>query len=143
MDGTSPEQSSGPEIELRQLTAERNAAMEPWKITWLLTNRGTHRLRVHAVRLPHGQFKSAEDSFDPAIELRPNGQTQFQTFVRCDEPPGEITENAFVILYVAWLDEPWRVFARIRVIVDSEGKPLATTESVTTQKVGSAQEDLP
>lgn len=142
MGGTPPERSSGPEIELRQVTAERKGRTEPWRIVWLLRNRGPHRLRVQAVRLPHGQFKSAENPFDPAIELGPNEQTQFQTLVRCDEPPGEVTENAFVIFYVLWLEEPWRIFARVRIIVTPEGEPQATTESVTTQKVGFAQEDF-
>jgi hypothetical protein len=95
------------------------------------------------VRLPHGQFKSGEQPFEPAIELEQDEEREFQTLVRCDEAPGPVTENAFVIFYVMWLEEPWRIFVRIRVIVDPEGKPHATTELVTTQKAGFSQQDLP
>jgi hypothetical protein len=95
------------------------------------------------VRLPHGQFKSAEIRFEPAIDLKPNQETAFQTLVRCDEPPGDVTDNAFVILYVVWVNEPWRVFARIRVVVSFDGKLQATTVLITTQKAGFSQTNLP
>jgi hypothetical protein len=139
MGDTRPDRRSGPEIELRQLSAERNGQMDSWRIAWLLRNRGPRRLQIQTVRLPHGQFKSEENRFDPALDLKPDEETQFQTLVRCDEPPGDVTENAFVIFYVIWLKEPWRVFVRIRVVVSSDGTPQTTTELITTQKVGFLQ----
>lgn len=111
-------------------------------MAWLVKNKGPGLLRIQAVRLPHGQFKSEANRFDPALDLEPNEERQFQTLVRCDEPPGDVTENAFVIFYVLWLNEAWRVFVRLSVVVSSDGKPRATTESVTSQKVGFLQEDL-
>jgi hypothetical protein len=45
-------------------------------------------------------------------------------------------ENAFLILRVLWREEPWRTFARLRVIFDESGGPQATTEVVTVQRVG-------
>ena len=137
-----PERASGPEIELRQLSAERNRRKDSWRIGWRLKNHGPRPLRIQAVRLPHGQFKSEEISFEPAIDLSPDEETEFQTLVRCAESPGNVTENAFVILYVIWLSEPWRVFARLRVVVSFDGKPQATTESITTQRIGFSQKDL-
>jgi hypothetical protein len=136
------ERASGPEIELQQLSAERNGQRGCWRIGWRLKNLGARRLRIQSVRLPHGQFKSEEIRFEPAIDLKPDEEAPFQTLVRCDEPTGDVTENAFVILYVIWLNEPWRVFVRIRVVVSFDGKPQARTESVTTQKVGVLQENL-
>ncbi|MGE5307352.1 MAG: hypothetical protein ACM3TN_28940 [Alphaproteobacteria bacterium] len=137
-----PERASGPEIELRQLSAERNRRKDSWRIGWRLKNQGRRRLRIQAVKLPHGQFKSEQIPFEPAIDLSPDEETEFQTLVRCDEPPGDVTENAFVILYVIWLSGPWRVFVRLRVVVGFDGKPQATTESVTTQRIGFSQKDL-
>jgi hypothetical protein len=45
-------------------------------------------------------------------------------------------ENAFLILRVLWLETPWRVFARLRVVFDEQGGPQTTTEVVTVQQVG-------
>jgi len=137
--GRTPE----PDIGLQQVFVERGAAPGCWNAQWLIQNRGAHRLQVLRVRLPHGQFKSDEQQFEPAIDLGRDEATEFQTLVKCDEPPGPVTENAFVIFYVNWLDEPWRVFVRIKVVADSDGKPHATTESITTQRVGFAQQDRP
>jgi hypothetical protein len=86
--------------------------------------------------MPHGQFKSEEIRFEPPLDLAPGANEQFQTSVRCHEPSGLVTENAFVIFHVIWLAQRWRIFARVSVVVDADGTPAATTESITTQKVG-------
>jgi hypothetical protein len=131
-----PDSNSGPEIELKQISAEHNGVADGWVVAWILTNKGPDQLQILTVRLPHGQFKSEESRFDPAIDLNPGEETQFETLVRCDEPPGDVTENAFVIFHVIWLGEPWRIFTRIRVAVSPDGKPQTTTELITAQKVG-------
>ncbi len=88
------------------------------------------------VRLPHGQFKSEELKFEPAAELAPGEERDFAVLVRCDEAPGLVTENAFLIFYAVWLNQPWRIFVRIRVMVNSEREPEAAVELITTQQVG-------
>jgi hypothetical protein len=136
MDGTATAGESTPQIALNQVSVERHRVMECWSIGWRITNRGAERLSVVAARLPHGQFKSEEIRFEPPLELSPDESAQFQTSVRCHETSGLVTENAFVIFHAIWLREPWRIFARVSVVVDAGGKPAAATESVTTQKVG-------
>jgi hypothetical protein len=79
--------------------------------------------------------------FDPGIDLEPEEEREFQTWVRCDEPPGDVTENAFAIFYVTWLNQPWRIFVRMKVSVGPDGTPRAVTESVTTQTVRSLPKD--
>jgi hypothetical protein len=130
------ESSGGPQISLEQLSVARDGVLERWNVGWNVRNTGLNPLRILAVRLPHGQFKSDEQRFDPAIDLKPGHERQFQTLVRCSEPPGLVTENAFVIFHVTSLDERWRIFVRIRVIVNSDGRPQAGTELITMQKVG-------
>jgi hypothetical protein len=125
-----------PQIALHQVSVDRHGAMECWSLGWRITNRGAGPLSVVAARLPHGQFKSEEIRFEPPLDLPPGANEQFQTSVRCHEPSGLVIENAFVIFHVVWLSEPWRIFARVRVVVDADGKPSAVTESVTSQKVG-------
>jgi hypothetical protein len=86
--------------------------------------------------MPHGQFKATERRFDPVIELAPGSNTEFDTSVKCDEPAGLVTENAFVILLVRSRGEPWRIFVRLRVVVSTSGKPKTATELITAQRVG-------
>jgi hypothetical protein len=107
-----------------------------WSVDWLVENKGAEPLQILTVRLPHGQFKADEQLFDPPLQLAAKEISRFQVSVRCHEPPGPITENAFVILSVLWSGQLWRIFVRIRVIADADGTPRTATELVTTQKVG-------
>jgi hypothetical protein len=130
------DEEQGPSIALRQMFVERNGEMECWNIAWRIENRAREPVKIVSARLPHGQFKSEEIRFEPPLDLSPGASEQFQISVRCHEPSGLVTDNAFVIFHAIWLSEPWRIFARVRVAVDADDKPAATTQSVTTQKVG-------
>jgi hypothetical protein len=125
---------------LTQVSVEPEKARGNWKIQWRIANLNSQPLEIRVVRLPHGQFKSAERRFEPAIGLAAKQDAQFQVFVHCDEPAGLVTENAFLIFQVVRLDEWWRVFARVRVTVDAIGTPVATTELITTQRVGFSED---
>jgi hypothetical protein len=136
------ESPAEPQIVLTQVSAERHGVMELWSIDWLVDNESANTLHILAVRLPHGQFKSEEQRFDPAIELSAGARRQFQTFIHCDEPAGLVTENAFVIFSVNWLGGRWRVFVRLRVMMTSDGRPETATELITAQKVGFSEVDF-
>jgi len=127
---------SAPEIELRQLSSEWNGVTERWSIAWRTKNKAAHSLRIDSVRLPHSQFKAEEQRFEPALMLSPSADVRFQSAVRCDEPVGRVTENAFLIFQVMWLGEPWRIFVRVRVAVGSNREPHAEIELITTQRAG-------
>ncbi len=131
-----PDREPGPEIELTQTAAQSEGAAGPWRITWRIENRGTDALDILSAHLPHGQFKSEELRFATALALAPGERKMFQVFARCDEPAGLVTENAFVIFHVKCSDEPWRIFVRIRVTMNVDGKPETETQSITTQRVG-------
>lgn len=131
-----PAQSAAPQITLTQVSVEPEEGKGNWQILWRIANLNSQPLELRAVRLPHGQFKSAERRFDPAIGLAAKQEAQFQVFVHCDEPAGLVTENAFLIFQVVRLGERWRIFARVRVTANSAGTPAATTEWITTQRVG-------
>ena len=131
-----PVQSAAPQIALNQVSVEPEEGRGNWKIQWRIANLNSKPLDLHAVRLPHGQFKSAERCFEPAIGLAAKQDAQFQVLVHCDELAGLVTENAFLIFQGIWVGEPWRIFARVRVIVNSKGEPATKTESITTQRVG-------
>ena len=125
-----------PEISLAQLFTESGGVEGEWRIGWRVQNKGAAPLKINSLRLPHGQFKSEERVFQPTLDLDRGQGAQFETLVRCHEPPGLVTENAFVIFHVDWLGEPWRIFVRVRVTVNSNGEPGATIELITTQQVG-------
>ena len=131
-----PEISSAPAVALRQLSVRRSAVAGVWTIRWSLQNTGGELLEIISVRLPHGQFKSRQQQFEPPLKLPAGGAVEFHIQVDCAEPPGLVTENAFLIFNVTWLNEDWRIFARVKVVVNARGEPQAATELVTTQKVG-------
>ena len=129
------ERIEGPAIELHQIGVAAEAAGE-WEIRFLVINRGAHGLKLISARLPHGQFRTPEIQFDTSASLAAGETLSFAARVRCHEPPGLVTENAFLIFLVEWRGGRWRVFARLRVTVDVDGIPEAVTASITTQKVG-------
>ena len=136
MASAASDRESAPEITLTQVTAGRDEPLRSWNIGWRVRNVGRYAIRILSVHLPHSQFKSEERLFEPAMDLNAGDEDHVWTSVRCEEPPGLVTENAFVIFCVSWLDDPWRIFVRLRVVVNSDGKPETGTELITTQKVG-------
>jgi hypothetical protein len=128
--------SGVPVIALQQDSIEPVGVPGLWNVEWRVENNGTHPIQLLSVRLPHGQFKSDEHRFEPGTELGSGERTWFRLMVRCHEPEGIVTENAFVIFHVLWLGETWRIFVRLRVVVNSKGEPKTAVELITTQKVG-------
>lgn len=128
-----------PAISLRQRWARRESATNRWRIGWTVENGGDAALELFSARLPHGQFKSEEQKFVPALSLVGGTAEEFETSVRCEEPPGIVTENAFVIFEAIWRGAPWRIFVRVRVDVLQGGEPRTAVQSITTQRVGFSQ----
>ena len=127
---------AAPQIDVSPLSVEPAGDGECWKVTWQVTGRSAEPVELRSARLPHGQFKAEELRFDPAMVLAPGKPRQFDTRVRCVEPPGPVTENAFVIFHASWRGGSWRIYVRVRVVVDAQGKPGSVVESITTQRVG-------
>jgi hypothetical protein len=136
MNGVQSSVERDPKIELEQTAVERQSIGGLWIVKWRISNMAAHPLRIVSVRLPHGQFKAEEEHFEPALVLSSGQEARFETRVRCDEPPGLVTENAFLIFHAFWFGEPWRIFVRVRVTVNADGKPETATELITTQQVG-------
>jgi len=128
--------ASKPQVELRQINTNRDRTAAHWQIVWALKNRARHPLHITSVRFPHQQFKSAERIFEPPFDLNENEEMEFSQLIQCEEAPGLVTENAFAIFYVTWLNAAWRLFVRLKVVVNVDGNPLATTEMITVQKAG-------
>ena len=132
-------EASAPAIGLRQRGVRRENVTHRWRIGWTVENHGEEPLELASARLPHGQFKSDEQRFVPALTLAGGTAKEFETFVRCEEPPGLVTENAFVIFEAIWHSALWRIFVRVRVEVNGDGEPSTAVQSITTQRVGFSQ----
>ena len=130
------ELASEPRIELQQIALSPDMAQGFWRIRWQVDNLGGDALKINLVQIPHGQFKSAARYFTPALDVAARASERFESLVKCHEPAGLVTENAFAIFHCQWRGEAWRIFVRVRVDVDPTGEPHATTELITTQKVG-------
>ena len=126
----------GPIISVKQVFISASGTTDVWAAEWTIANKGARAIAILSARLPHGQFKSAEQRFDPPLEISEGGQVAFRALVHCDEPPGLVTENAFIIFQALWCKEPWRIFVRIRVVVKEGGEPQTAVELITTQKIG-------
>jgi hypothetical protein len=131
---------NSPEISLRQVSLCPGSGGGLWRIRWHVENLGGQRLQLKAARFPHGQFRADEQNFGRAISLDHGECGEFEATVACDAKPGEIVENAFVIFSATWRDNPWRIFVRLRVVVNEQGEPEALTELITSQQVGFSNE---
>jgi hypothetical protein len=129
-----------PQILVRQVSLASGGRQDLWRIGWRVENCARPSLRIESVRFPHGQFRSNEQRFNPPISLGHGEYAEFEAIVACDAAPGAIVENAFSIFSAVWRDQPWRIFVRLRVAVNSQGEPDAFTELITTQQVGFSNE---
>ena len=130
------EKESEPHVVVDQLSRVRAPSPGQWLVAWQIQNLGQGTLKILSGRLPHSRFRCEERELDAIPMLRPKESARLELPVKCEEPPGTIVENAFLILRVLWSEEPWRILARLRVSINHGGAPETTTELVTTQPVG-------
>jgi hypothetical protein len=126
----------GPQVLVEQIFRSRGTEPDRWIVAWRIENLGQDPLQILAARLPHSKFRSEERELSPIPKLLPKESARLDFSVACGKRPRTIVENAFLILRVLWLEKPWRVFARLRVVFDEAGGPQSMTELVTTQQVG-------
>lgn len=127
---------SGPPVLMEPVSCRAVTEAGRWLAAWRIHNLSDRPLEVVTVRLPHGRFRGQERELDPPPRLAPGESYLLELSVACNEPPGTIVENAFVILRVMWDGKPWRVLARLRINTDAKGVPTNTVELVTTQPIG-------
>jgi len=107
-----------------------------WRITWSLTNLGADRLEILETWLPHDQFRAGRESFEPPLALAPRASTVLVSTVESPLGLSETIENAFLILRTRSSGRNRRVFARLRVEHEGDGRIRPVIESLTTTKAG-------
>ena len=125
-----------PRIRIEQDTAQRKPAPNLWKVTWSIHNLADSPLTILAARLPHGKFRGKEIQLKRPLDLEPNGTGYLELEAQCDEAPGNVIENAFLIMRVVWVANEWLLLARFRVFINTDGTLSTTTERITAQLVG-------
>src|SRR2546425_6019203 len=125
-----------PQVLIEQASRRAGTGSDCWLVAWHIQNLSRQPLQLLAARLPHSRFRSEERELVPVPQLLPGERARLEFPVACSGLPGTVVENAFLILRVLWLEEPWRVFARLRIVFDEQGGPQTTTEVVTVQRVG-------
>jgi hypothetical protein len=125
-----------PKVAVEEIPRNKEVGSSRWLFGWRILNLTDQPMRFLSARCPHGQFRSAERSFEPPLHASAHMNATIEMTVLCDEPPGTIVENAFLILAMEWRQDRWRIFVRLRVTVDREGIPGTMPELITTQRVG-------
>ncbi|MBI4494815.1 MAG: hypothetical protein HY690_18735 [Chloroflexi bacterium] len=130
------QRGTGPRVAIEPAAHRPGAVAGVWLVAWRLQNPGPRPLQVLAARAPHGRFRSQERALAPPPMLLPGESAEIELAVTCAEPPGTVVENAFLILRVRWGSEPWRILARLRVMVDEAGSLRTTCEEISVQPIG-------
>ena len=126
----------GPNLRIESLACQARGEAGWWLASWRIQNLDTQAVEILAAWLPHDKFASGRRGFEPPLRLPGNDSLDLELPVACEEVPGSVVENAFLILQVLWGRQPWRVFARQLVSVDSKGSLQHRCETVTVQPVG-------
>jgi hypothetical protein len=129
-------ESEEPSIEVAQVEQSRSPNSGGWIFKWRVRNQTEAPMSLVSVRVPHGKFKSEERKFEPVLKIAAQDHFILDLGIACEEPPNTIVDNAFLILLVNWQETYWRFFVRLRIMVNEQGEPQTTTESITVQQVG-------
>lgn len=121
-----------PRLAVEPLAVTR-AAEGSWKVRWRITNEGDP-LHLTAIAAPHGKFRSRDHDID--VALAAGGSFEPQLEIASAEPAGSEIENTFLILTAEMGPKTWRILARMRVRVGSDGVPHPVTERIDAQEVG-------
>ena len=67
-------------------------------MTWQIHNVEKEAITLRTARLPHGKFKSKERIFEKGVVVGEAANVAIAFPVICQEAPGSVVENAFLIL---------------------------------------------
>lgn len=112
--------TEGPRLGVESLAVDR----------WRITNEGAAAVRLLETRFPHGRFRG--ESLQHDREIAPGESITLSLRVKTSGGPGEIVDNAFLILRL----DSWRVLARLRIRFDAGRAAHPEVVVVTSQRAG-------
>ena len=125
-----------PRISVEQSECARLDERGRWHMTWQIHNLEKEAMTLRAAQMPHGKFKSEQRIFEKGIVVRAAGNAAIEFPVICQEAPGSVVDNAFLILQVEWLQSAWRIFVRFQVAFDEAAEPRTRTEMISAHRIG-------
>ena len=128
--------SDAPQLSVESIACGTGGGPGKWRCAFTLSNRGQAAFQILEAWLPHNQFFSQRSLLHPPLSLPAGAEASLDVDVDFAEAPGVQVANAFLILRVDQGGRPWRVFARLLPVAQSDGKPAVLCESVTAQPVG-------
>ena len=131
-------EGSIPRLSITRAASSGTPDSEIWEISWRVANLTREPLEIVEGWLPRGRFYSKKEAFAPPIILSAVDNVLLSREVRCLVEPGEVIENAFLILGGLFRDHLWRVLTRLRVEREASGAVRPVIEAVTAHPVGFA-----
>ena len=131
-----PSDAPSPRLLVESLSTLRRSDAGLWLVSWRIQNREDSAVDVLSTWLPHDHFWSERRDFVTSLRLAPEGAVDLQVAVSCNDKPGTVVENAFLVLRLTHKEQMWRAFVRLRIAVDAAGVPQHTCEAVTVHEVG-------
>ena len=98
------------------------------RASWRVENRTGAPLSLREAWIPHEKFRGARETFEPPRALAPGASLVVEQLVAFDAAVDAGLENSFVVLR---FDEG-RVFARLRVDVEADGRVVPRVVRVTS-----------
>jgi len=129
-----------PEVVIEPVSRQSGPDPGQWVFGWDVRNVGQAPLTLLQAWQPHGHFRGPRTGLTAHPEIPPGATGRVDLPVACDEPPGTVVENAFLILNAEWRRDAWRILARLRITADASGAPDPTTEDISVQRIGFSRE---
>jgi hypothetical protein len=99
-----------------------------WRVLWRIRNDGASPLTIREAWHPHGRFRSSR--LRRSLTVAARGAASLEVPARVDARPGERIETCFLILRAVAADGPYRILARLTVVLDDDGVPRPRVEAV-------------
>jgi hypothetical protein len=128
---------AGPRVRVTTVGKAAPLGQGQWQQRWELVNDADLPLEVTSAWLPHARFRSDQMNYEPPLVVEAGGMLALDLAVSADSEGGPVVENGFILLRTRWREEPWRIFVRVRVTLDEDGRPTPSTQAIQTQRITS------
>ncbi len=129
-------QEIGPQVKVQQISQVASPSPQQWVVTWNIQNAGDQPLQILSALCPHGRFRAGKVELSNFPVLMSGRSTALELPVTCDESPGIVVENTFLILQAEWRGQLWQILIRLTMTFDQQGAPNGHIELITTQPIG-------
>jgi hypothetical protein len=129
--------AAGPQVRVTTIGEAVPLGQRRWKLRWELVNDADQALEITSAWLPHARFRSDQVDYVPPLVVVAGGKLALELAGSVDDEEGPVVENGFILLRTRWREEPWRIFVRVRVTLDDNGRPTPSTQAIQTQLIAS------